>query len=288
MYQYNGKEKQDELDLGWIDYGWRQYQPEIGRWNSIDPYSEKYFSYSPFAYTLNNPVNLIDPDGREVEDPDENTQCKNCNEGRIVIIYSPQQAEKIKKALADGDWNEVMRIVDYASSNGFVDGEGNSSTYIYRKICDCEGTEENGFSQTSALLISDDQGGREYINFFGVSIGEDGEAKFGFLGTKDFEKEKFNAWKDRYVKTGSTQDYEGLTEASRDLLMNRRIAGPRSDKPQYVNAGIGTNGGWSNTAMPHDGVVKMTEFFHDYKKDPQKYQQLVKQYVQYLQEVSKK
>jgi RHS repeat-associated protein len=65
-YLYNGKEKQDELGLGWYDYGARMYMADLGRWGAIDSKSELYFATTPFAYVLNQPTQAVDPDGKLV------------------------------------------------------------------------------------------------------------------------------------------------------------------------------------------------------------------------------
>ena len=48
------------------DYGARYYAPTLGRWTTPDPLADKYYSVSPYAFCNNNPVNFVDPDGREV------------------------------------------------------------------------------------------------------------------------------------------------------------------------------------------------------------------------------
>ena len=35
------------------------------RWPAVDPHAENYYSQSPYAFTGNNPVNFVDPDGRD-------------------------------------------------------------------------------------------------------------------------------------------------------------------------------------------------------------------------------
>jgi len=69
-YLYNGKELQDEpfaggVRLGWYDYGARFYDPQLGRFTTVDPHAENYYSWSPYHYAANNPLIIIDPNGRD-------------------------------------------------------------------------------------------------------------------------------------------------------------------------------------------------------------------------------
>ena len=47
----------------------RYYHSELGRWLSVDPLGDKYSGWSLYNYTLNNPIRLIDIDGRIPGDP---------------------------------------------------------------------------------------------------------------------------------------------------------------------------------------------------------------------------
>ena len=62
-YKFNGKEDQSFASVPLLDYGARLLSTRTGRWTTMDPLAEKYYSISPYAYCGNNPVNLIDPDG---------------------------------------------------------------------------------------------------------------------------------------------------------------------------------------------------------------------------------
>lgn len=64
-YRYNGKELDRMYGLDWYDYGARNYDSAIGRFTTIDPETEKYSLVSPYVYCKNNPINRIDPDGKD-------------------------------------------------------------------------------------------------------------------------------------------------------------------------------------------------------------------------------
>jgi RHS repeat-associated protein len=65
-YRFTGKER-DVNETGWDYFGARYYDSRIGRWLGVDPLAGKYSKYSPYNYSLNNPLVIIDPNGMETD-----------------------------------------------------------------------------------------------------------------------------------------------------------------------------------------------------------------------------
>jgi RHS repeat-associated protein len=64
-YTFSGKEKDAETGYGY--FGARYYDSGLSIWLYVDPMSDKYPSMSPYNYCANNPVILVDPDGRRIK-----------------------------------------------------------------------------------------------------------------------------------------------------------------------------------------------------------------------------
>ena len=64
-YKFNGKELDTETGLYY--YGARYYNPVTTLWLGVDPLASKKPNVSPYLYCLGNPINFIDPDGRDEE-----------------------------------------------------------------------------------------------------------------------------------------------------------------------------------------------------------------------------
>lgn len=63
-----GKEKSNEIygEGNAYDFGARIQDPRLGRWFSVDPLQGKYPSFSPYNFCANNPLIIVDFDGRDI------------------------------------------------------------------------------------------------------------------------------------------------------------------------------------------------------------------------------
>src|SRR4030095_10014385 len=68
-YGFNGKEQDPEVKGSGTqyDYGFRIYDPRLGRFLSVDPLAKSYPWYTPYQFAGNKPIAFVDIDGKEEE-----------------------------------------------------------------------------------------------------------------------------------------------------------------------------------------------------------------------------
>ncbi|MBX7046522.1 MAG: RHS repeat-associated core domain-containing protein [Ignavibacteria bacterium] len=62
-YRFTGKERDNET--GYDYFGARYYDARIGRWGGVEPKYDKYVGFSPYNYSLNNPIIFTDAKGTD-------------------------------------------------------------------------------------------------------------------------------------------------------------------------------------------------------------------------------
>jgi RHS repeat-associated protein len=126
QFNFNGKEEQDELNLGWLDYGFRMYMPDLGRWGVIDPLSEIYNQWSPYNYALNNPIRLIDPNGMAVTETDSSYVLTGDDARNFWHVATRPKTHEVKKGdtfygIANRGFHNTFTVDDLINWNPGVD-----------------------------------------------------------------------------------------------------------------------------------------------------------------------
>lgn len=201
-YQFNGKEQQDDLGLNLTDYGARLYDPQLGKWHSVDPLTNSMRRYSPYNYCFDNPLRFIDPDG-----------------------MGPETVKPLGTKSQEA-YNMYKQNAQAAANNGSKEGktaletinrlESSSVTYYINAGEVVSGKNATVDKQAAAIInngpAAATKGGSTDFNWDDdsnsviISVAPDGQLTQGFLGDELATAEQFDTGQFGFYVSGADGD----------------------------------------------------------------------------------
>ena len=131
-------------------FGARNYSSAITSWLSVDPLADKYPNISPYAYCSWDPINKIDPDGRD----------------EFEVNWNPEANKVTIKQIKNENYDQ-FHIVD-------ADGDriASSNKYDYRTITKLR-SGKWGKSNLSLFDVKGDDNAEDLFRFFGSNFTEE-------------------------------------------------------------------------------------------------------------------
>ncbi|MFH0733181.1 MAG: RHS repeat-associated core domain-containing protein [bacterium] len=88
-------EKERDIETNYDYFGARYYNSKIGLWNSVDPLADKYPGISPYTYCANNPLVIVDTEGKDITMYYRKSHWGSPDAGHIFIQVVDHMTQKV-------------------------------------------------------------------------------------------------------------------------------------------------------------------------------------------------